>query len=109
MALISGFLPKNRWHPKTSILNGRSLRKHFFAINALDDNIRAKHVHEWQRMRGRKHAIEVKRGNVLGVIEYGAELFGVAVEIGVGEFEPSEISDLGDIVASETGGHGCAS
>jgi hypothetical protein len=109
MALISGFLPKNCWHTETAILDGRGLRKHFFAINALDNNIGTKHVHERERMRCGRHAIEVKGGNVLGVIQHGAELFGVAVEIGVGEFEPSEISDLGDIVASETGGHGCAS
>jgi len=109
MALISGFLPKDCWHTKTTILNRRSLRKYFFAINTLDNHIGTKHVHERQRMRCRRHVIEVKGGNVLGVIQHGAELFGVAVEIGVSEFEPSEISDLGDIVASETGGHGCAS
>jgi hypothetical protein len=50
MALISGFLPKDCWHTKTSILNRWGLRKHFFAVNALDNDISTKHVHEWQRM-----------------------------------------------------------
>jgi hypothetical protein len=43
------------------------------------------------------------------VIKHRTELLGVSLEFGFGEVEPSEIGDFGDIVASETSGHGQAS
>jgi hypothetical protein len=54
----------------------------------------------------RRNPVEVERRNVFGVLKNRTELLGVSLEFGFGEIEPSKIGDFGDIVASETSGHG---
>jgi hypothetical protein len=60
-------------------------------------------------VRSRRNPVEVERRDIFGVIKHRTELLGVSLEFGFGEVEPSEIGDFGDIVASETSGHGHAS
>ena len=60
-------------------------------------------------MCSRRNSVEIERRDVFGVVKHRTELLGVSLEFGLGEIEPSEIGDFGDIVVSETSGHGEAS
>ena len=61
------------------------------------DVVGPEHVHQRQRMRGRRHAVEVERGDVGGVVEDRAELAGELLDLVVGEREAGQRRDVLDV------------
>src|SRR5439155_4520898 len=90
-----------RRHPERAVLRRRRVRQRDVAVERRARLVLGEHVDEIERMRGRRHVVEVELRDLADRLEDRSELPLEAFELILGEREPRELRDVEHLISRD--------
>ncbi len=86
-------------NPESAKFGGRSLRQHTISGQRRDNHILTKHIDQLSRVRGRRNADGRHLLHARDSSDDHIELPGEVIELVIGERQPGQLGEVGDLVA----------